>query len=157
MTPSHGFIASSAPAERVAFFTNKKAICLPSGDQAGCSMFPLTCVSCLISPVALDQRKTCSWSDLASLPVQVEIKANVWLSGDQAGDLLKQSPAPCGVTSLASPKCASSATWISESSRPRNVHARVEPLGEIATAPGALTRAVACVRPETVGRRRQAA
>ena len=41
MTPDQGFMASRAPAWRVAFSTKRKAMDLPSGDQAGCWMSPV--------------------------------------------------------------------------------------------------------------------
>jgi len=71
MTPDQGFIASSAPAERVAFSTNRKAIDLPSGDQAASWKLPVMWVNCLLSPLALDHRKICGWGDFSSLPVKV--------------------------------------------------------------------------------------
>ena len=57
MTPLQGFMASSAPALRVAFSTKRKAMDLPSGDQASSSILPVRWVSCFDSPVLFDQRK----------------------------------------------------------------------------------------------------
>ena len=52
MTPDQGFMASRAPAVRVAFSTKRKAMDLPSGDQAGCWMLPVRWVSWRVWPVA---------------------------------------------------------------------------------------------------------
>src|ERR1700761_1420900 len=98
MTPAHGFMAASAPAERGGFSTKRKAMDLPSGDQAACLKRPVTWVSCLVSPVARFQRKICSWPGLESLAVQVEVKARIWLSGDQTGSVEAQAVAPLGAT-----------------------------------------------------------
>ena len=93
MTPDQGFMAASAPAERVAFSTKRKAMDLPSGDQASESMLPVRWVSWRVLPVDLDQRKTCSCPAFSDLAVQVEVKASVGaVRRPERGTHWQQSP-----------------------------------------------------------------
>src|SRR6185503_5149504 len=50
ITPAGGFIAASAPAGRVAPSTYRKAILLPSGENAGSCTYPFAAVSRFAEP-----------------------------------------------------------------------------------------------------------
>src|ERR1700722_10924045 len=138
MTPDQGFMAASAPAERVAFSTKSKASVEPSGEKAACWKMPLRWVSCFDSPVAREYRNICGW--LGSL-VQVLVKARVLESGDHTGEPFEQSDAPATVTTFSFPKgLARSRRFNDPPPRPPSVHASIAPSGEIATWPGARRR-----------------
>jgi hypothetical protein len=143
ITPAHGFMASSAPAERVAFSTKRKAMDLPSGDQAGCWRLPVRWVSWWISPVERDQRKIWAWSGLSSVAAQVERKARVWPSGDQTGEVLVHS---LGVSrrSLAGSGSATAVRCSVESSAGPSVQATSAPSGEMAAPVGIAAWAPDC-------------
>src|ERR1035437_3551045 len=156
MTPTAGFIAANAPGGRVAFSTNRKPICVPSGDQVTSWIKPFSEVNrrgaapTLTVSVEFEftsETKTCGWPGVA----QSEVKAIFLLSGDHAMLLSLHERSTCGFELGIEINCVDASLPFSVRRLMRSpvfaagaTQATIRPSGDIAGWSGARVRLRSC-------------